>query len=64
MHLIRDDLLVSYQKGSKVDNISHPLKVSIPTNPYVIQTMKVEIDNDEYHRCMDSLYFYINMDLL
>ena len=22
-----------------------------------IRTMKVEIDNDEYHRCMDSLYF-------
>ena len=57
MHLIRDDLLVSYQKGSKVDNISHLLKVSIPTNHYVIQTMKLEINNDEYHRCIDSLYF-------
>ena len=57
MHLIWDDLLVSYQKGSKVDNISHPLKVSIPTNHYVIQTMKLEIDDDDYHRCMDSLYF-------
>ena len=22
-----------------------------------IRTMKVEIDDDEYHRCMDSLYF-------
>nr|POE80798.1 hypothetical protein CFP56_51826 [Quercus suber] len=26
MHLIWDDLLVSYQKGSKVDNIWYPLK--------------------------------------
>ena len=23
----------------------------------LIRTMKVEIDDDEYHRCMDSLYF-------
>ena len=22
-----------------------------------IRTIKVEIDDDEYHRCMDSLYF-------
>ena len=44
-------------KGSKVGNITHPLKVSIPTNPYVKQTMKVEIDDDEYHHCMDRLYF-------
>ena len=57
MHLIRDELLVSYQKGSKVDNILHPLKVSIPTNPYVIQTMKLETNDDEYHHCMDSPYF-------
>ena len=57
MHMIRDGLLVSYQKGSKVDNISHPLKVSIPTNPYEIQPKKLEINDDEYHRCMDSLYF-------
>ena len=42
---------------TKVDNISHPLKVSIPTNPYVNQTIKVEIDDDEYHHCTDSLYF-------
>ena len=29
-----------------------------------IRTMKVEIDDDEYHRCMDSLYFQVDMDLL
>ena len=29
-----------------------------------IRTMKVEIDDNEYHRCMDSLYFQVDMDLL
>ena len=64
MHIIWDNLLVSYQKDSKVDNILHQLQVSIPTNHYVIQTMKLKIDDDEYHHCMDSLYFEVNMYLL
>ena len=41
-------MLVSYQKCSKVDNRLLPLKVSIPTNSNVIQTMKLENYDDDY----------------
>ena len=58
MHLIQDDLLVSYQKGSKVDNRLHSLKVSIPTNLNMIQTTKIEnYDNDFSVLYMDTLCF-------
>ena len=57
------------QSGNPVD----PNEGGIPTGRSVaknfymggpIQTMKVEIDDDEYHRYMDSLYFQVDMDLL
>ena len=56
MHLIPDDLLVFYEKGSKVDNRLNLLKVSIPTNLNVVQTMKIENYGDDFSvLCMDTL---------
>ena len=30
----------------------------------ILKSMKVEIDDNEYHHCMDNLYFQVDMDLL